>query len=261
MQDNISPNGSEGAEDIEIAHSHRNAGPSMASPSNGGPAWLLPASILLAAVIIAGAIIYLVHSGGGTATPGTDGTDDTSQDLPSPTVSDRDVLLGNADAPVSIIEYGDYQCPFCSEFFVDTEPTLRAQYIQTGKAKMVFRNFSFLGPESDAAAAAAECAKDQQHFWEYHDALYSAEHKDANENNGNLNRALFMKLATDLKLDTAAFGKCIDSGTYATKAQTDTDDAQQYGVQSTPTVFINEEKIEGALPTSQFTTLIDSFLK
>lgn len=227
------------------------------APTAASQAWLLPASILLAALIVGGSIVYLVHKG--PAAPAAPG-EVVEETFPPPSIADNDVVIGDLNAPVSLIEFGDYQCPFCVEFFLKTEPVLRSQYIETGKAKMVFRNFSFLGPESDAAAAAAECAKDQKKFWEYHDALYTAEGKDGAENNGNLNRALFMKLAGDLKLDTVAFGKCIDDGTYAAKVQTDTQSADQYGVRSTPTLFINEEKIEGALPASQFSAAIDAVL-
>jgi protein-disulfide isomerase len=230
---------------------------------------MLPASIVIAALIIGGSIVYLVHSNqalhGPTGVAGVGNTATTTTAAP-PATADRDVVLGDANAPVSIIEYGDYQCPFCGAFFKDTEPVIRT-YIQAGKAKMVFRNFSFLGPESDAAAAAAECAVDQHHFWEYHDALYDTEvkeqdaHPGASENSGNLTRALFIKLATDLKLDVPAFTQCIDKNTYATTVQQQTQNAQQYGVQSTPTVFINGQKFEGALPTTQFTAAIDAALK
>ncbi len=120
-------------------------------------------------------------------------------DVPPP--GSGDVILGDANAPVTIIEYGDYQCPFCGRFFSEVEPLIRSQYIQTGKAKMVFRNYPFLGPESDAAAEAAECAKDQGQYWAYHDALYSAKIQSPTENNGILNKDLFEKIASDLKLN------------------------------------------------------------
>jgi len=235
------------------------ASASAPATNSAAQAWLLPASILLGAIIVGGSIIYMVNSGKApqSGTPGTG----TTTTVATPTVSETaDVVLGDANAPVSLIEYGDYQCPFCHDFFKETESVIRDQYIKTGKVKMVFRNFSFLGPESDTAAAAAECAKDQQHFWDYHDALYNAETKDGKENNGNITRAFLIKLAGDAKLDVPAFTSCVDSGKYATKIQQDMQDAQQYGVNSTPTVFINGQKFEGALPTAQFTAAIDAAL-
>lgn len=242
---------------------------SETSVRSGNQAWLLPASILVAALLISGSIVYLVHSGkGATPNPPVAGDDiDPPVTAEAPKLSDRDVVLGDPNAPVALIEYGDYQCPFCAQFFTGIEPTLRSQYIQTGKVKMVFRNLVFvdrLSPqtfdESHKAAEAAECAKDQQKFWEYHDAIYAAEAKDEVENNGNLNRDFFMKTAADLKLDTKAFASCIDSGKYADKPEADNADAAQYGVNSTPTVFINDTKLTGLLPLAQYRSAIDAAL-
>ncbi len=115
-------------------------------------------------------------------------------------LSDRDVILGDPNAPVTIIEYGDYQCPFCARFYTDVEQFIRDEYIASGKVKMVFRNYAFLGPESVAAAEAAECAKDQGKFWEYHDQLYEAENKDGREHNGNLAKDLFVQISEELGL-------------------------------------------------------------
>ena len=98
------------------------------------------------------------------------------------TLGSRDAVLGNANAPVTIIEYGDYQCPFCTRYFSQIQPVIKSQYIDTGKAKMVFRDFSFLGPESTAAANAAQCAEDQGKLWSYHDALYAAKVADEAKN-------------------------------------------------------------------------------
>lgn len=224
--------------------------------------YFLPMSILTAAVLISGSILYAVgrqdlsrktNPGAAVGSPGT------------PTgkmeISARDVILGDPKAPVTLIEYGDYQCPFCGHFFTETEPLLREQYIKTNKVRMVFRNFQFLGPESTAAAAAAECAKDQRQFWNYHDALYRAEVQDGKERNGNLNRGLFLKIAGDLKLDTNAFTNCIDIQKYTTFIEKDRADAQALGVNSTPTTFVNSQKIVGAEPFTAFKTLIDEELK
>jgi protein-disulfide isomerase len=114
-----------------------------------------------------------------------------------------DVVLGDPNAKVTLVEYGDYQCPFCGRFFSEVEPLIRQNYIQTGKVNMIFRNFEFLGPESEASAEASECAKDQGKFWEYHDALYSAKVADTagGENDGSLNRDLFLKIANNLGLN------------------------------------------------------------
>lgn len=233
-----------------------------------GRDYLLPASILIAAIMISGSIMYLVGNGnknfqrldlGQADVPGATVPTVATGDVPQ--VSDRDVILGNSKAPVTLIEYGDYQCPFCGRFFTQVEPPLRDNYIKNGKVRMVFRNFQFLGPESTAAAGAAECAKDQRQYWAYHDALFTAEIADGRENNGNLTRDLFLKLAGDLKLDVSAFTNCIDSNKYASQVSKDTADAQAHGVNSTPTTFVNDQKLQGALPFAQFASVIDGFLK
>jgi protein-disulfide isomerase len=115
-------------------------------------------------------------------------------------LTSRDVILGNANAPVTVSEYGDYQWPFCELFSANVQPLIDQQYVQTGKANFVFRNFPFLGPESLDAGAAVECAKDSGKFWEYHNALYAAKTEDAQkygggENDGFLNRDMFLNLA------------------------------------------------------------------
>ncbi len=231
--------------------------------------YFLPISILVAGVMISGSIIYLVGSknsapaavlgnnnqlaavGTGLAQSGSKGLD----------LSSGDVILGDPRAPVTFIEYGDYQCPYCGMFFTQVEQKLRDEYIKTGKVRMVFRNFQFLGPESTAAGAAAECAKDQKQFWAYHDALYIAEIADGKEHNGNLNRTLFLKLASDLKLDVNAFTSCLDGGKYTARVAEDTPRAQDVGVNSTPTSFVNGQKLTGALPYAQFKGAIDTALK
>jgi len=224
----------------------------------------LPVSILVAAVLISGSIIYAVgvfNSGGRAGKTSADLKSAAADQALKQEISPRDVVLGDPKAPVTLIEYGDYQCPFCGKFFKDVEPPLRENYIKTGKVKMVFRNFQFLGPESTNAAEAAECAKDQGKFWTYHDALYAAELKDGEENNGNLKKELFIALAKSAGLDINAFTSCYDSGKYAAQVQKDTEDGQALGVNSTPTTFINGEKTQGALPYSQFQTIIENALK
>ncbi len=232
----------------------------METNTREGRDHLLPASILVAAILISGSIIYLVRSGNVRSEPNPAADNGQVQIGGAQKTSDRDVVLGEADAPVTLIEYGDYQCPFCGRFFTDTEPGLREEYIKTGKVKMAFRNFQFLGPESIAAAEAAECAKDQGKFWNYHDALFRAEVADGVESNGNLSRELFLKLAKELSLDTPAFTACFDSGKYKSLIENDLTDAQKYGVDSTPTTFINGQLIQGAQPYAQFKTLIDNLL-
>jgi len=226
----------------------------------------LPASILIAGVLIAGSVIYsagrktpnpVPQPTGGNNPPAVAGADLTK----ALAVGNRDVILGDAKAPVTLIEYGDYQCPFCGKMFTQVEPQLREEYIKTGKVKMVYRNFQFLGTESANAGASAECAKDQGKFWAYHDALYTAEIKDGSENNGNLNKTLFVKLAGDAGLDVPAFTSCYDSGKYTAQVEKDRTAAGAIGVNSTPTSYVNGQMVQGAQPYSAFKSVIDIALQ
>ncbi len=239
--------------------------------------YLLPISILVAGIMVSGSILYLVGSKNAPAnTGGTPNVPSAPTPTPpagiAPKVSASDAVLGSSNAPVTVIEYGDYQCPFCGQFFSGAEAQIRTQYVKTGKVKLVFKNFAFLdrrpglpstANESHDAAAAADCAKDQGKFWEFHDLLYQSKLKDAanGEDDGFFNRALFLGFARSLNLDANAFASCFDSGKYKTQIDQDTADAQAAGVNSTPTIFVNSQQFLGALPFAQFQTAIEGFLK
>lgn len=222
--------------------------------------WMLPASILIAAVLISGSIIYLVKSNKGNAggalveqTGQTGGAGAVQEDVAK--LGSRDVILGDPNAPVTVIEYADFQCPYCGRFFETTEKQIRENYIKSGKVKMVYRDFPFIDQftddakkknESHLSAEAAECAKDQGKFWAFHDALYNSEITDSHENNGNLNRALFVTLAKNVGLDVDGFSSCYDSHKYAEAVSKSVNDAQAIGVNSTPTTFVNGKNIVDA---------------
>ena len=180
------------------------------------------------------------------------------------TLSSRDEILGNANAPVTIVEYGDYQCPFCTRYFSQIQPLIKSQYIDTGKAKMVFRDFPFLGPESTAAANAAQCAGDQGKLWSYHDALYTAKIGDENtnqnaENDGFFTRAEFLSLAGQVGLNVPTFTTCLDGNQDANAVAAEKAAAVAVGVASTPTTIVNGKMVTeadgsdaGADPTAVF---------
>ncbi len=226
----------------------------------------LPASILIAGVLIAGSVIYSAGKGAPNPTPPPSTGNNQQAAAPANLtealkIGNRDVILGDPKAPVTLIEYGDYQCPFCGKMFSQVEPQLREEYIKTGKVKMVYRNFQFLGTESTNAGASAECAKDQGKFWAYHDELYKAEIADGKENSGNLNRALFVSLAGKAGLDANAFASCYDSNKYVAQVEKDKNDAGAIGVNSTPTNYINGQMVQGAQPYSAFKSVIDIALQ
>ncbi|MEK7647106.1 MAG: thioredoxin domain-containing protein, partial [Patescibacteria group bacterium] len=141
----------------------------------------MPASILAAGFLIALAVLYTNGSSKENTPSDSSGsaTVDASKILRQ---RDSDVVLGNPEAPVTVVEYSDFQCPFCGRFFHTTLSEFKENYIKTGQAKFIYRDFAFLGQESIDAAAAAKCAGDQGKFWDYHDYLFSHQ---SGENQGN----------------------------------------------------------------------------
>ncbi|MFA5099187.1 MAG: thioredoxin domain-containing protein [Candidatus Paceibacterota bacterium] len=216
----------------------------------------LAASILIAAILISASVIYAV----GVKNPGTQ-TEKTIE-LSKPQIND-DVVLGDPNAPVTIFIFSDYQCPFCGKFYKETELQIRKNYVETGKIKMVYKDFPFLGSESVAASEAADCAKDQGKYWDYHDAIFDAEVKEFtetgnSENTGNLNRDTFKKIAENLKMNVDDFLSCFDSGKYSSEVEKDATETKSVMEEtSTPTIFVNDKMIQGAYPYNIFSQAIE----
>jgi protein-disulfide isomerase len=226
--------------------------------------YILPASILIAAILISGSLIYLAGVKGLKPQTQTAAIQEAAK-ITSPQIDD-DVILGDPQAPVTIFIFSDYQCPFCGKFFKETELLIRKNYVETGKAKMIYKDFAFLGPESIAASQAAECARDQGKYWAYHDAIFNIEIKEFdtlgnNEHTGNLNKEAFKKIASDLKMNVDEFLACFDSQKYAAEVERDIKEANSVMDRaSTPTIFINEKIIQGAYPYNIFSQAIDEAL-
>ncbi|MBI5220389.1 MAG: DsbA family protein [Candidatus Liptonbacteria bacterium] len=233
---------------------------------------LVAFSIIIAGILIAGSIIY--SSGAGIAT--SEGSVENAV-VPSPagkpaptggvtstlltTVQPGEAVLGDPKAPLLFVEYGDYQCPFAGRFFTQLQPELIKNYVQTGKVRFVYRNYPFIGPESYLTSQATKCAGDQNKFWEYHDALFRAEIKDAKENNGNIQRDFLIQVAQDAKLSAKTFATCFDSKKYEAESRQDLDKAKSVGVEGTPTSFVNGEKFPGgAVPFEQYSAFLDKML-
>jgi protein-disulfide isomerase len=230
----------------------------------------LPISILAAAIMIGGALVFATLYKGGASAP-TTGTGTTPPTTGTSTINTmvmtpgaRDAILGNATAPVTIVEYGDYQCPFCGDFYSQTEPQIIQNYVNTGKARFVFRNFAFLGAESTAAAEAADCAEDQNLLWSYHNALYTAKVADVNnggsEDDGFFSTAELLKLGQQVGVNMGTFTSCVNNNTDGNLVAAEKAAASAQGVNSTPTFFINGTMITGAQPYSIFQQAIDSAL-
>jgi len=167
---------------------------------------------------------------------------------------DDDPMKGDANAPVTIIEWSDFECPFCSRFYEQTLPLIQEQYIDTGKVKLVYRDFPLtsLHPTAQKAAEAAECADEQGKFWEYHDKIF--------ENQALLSVTSLKQWAADLGLDTEKFNDCLDSGKMASEVNKDLQDGADVGIRGTPGFIINGQLISGAQPFSVFQQVIESQL-
>ena len=175
---------------------------------------------------------------------------------PSPTAEvsiDDDAILGNRDAPVTIIEFSDYECPFCGRFHEQTFPQIKEEYIDTGKVRFVFRDFPLSFHENaQKASEAAECADEQGKFWEYNEILF--------KNQDKLAVSDLKDYAKGLGLDETEFNSCLDSGKMASEVAKDMSEGQAYGVKGTPAFFINGKLISGAQPLSAFKQAIDAAL-
>src|SRR3989338_10732545 len=176
---------------------------------------------------------------------------------PSPTVqvsADDDPVKGDPNSPVEIIEFSDFQCPFCSRWYSDALPQIQKEYIDTGKVKLVYRDFplSSIHPQATPAAEAAECAKEQGKFWEFHDKIF--------QNQAAMNDASYKQWAQELGLNTQQFNDCVDKRKYQSEVTKDYQDGQAAGVTGTPSFFVNGINIRGAQPFSAFKTIIDQEL-
>jgi protein-disulfide isomerase len=161
---------------------------------------------------------------------------------------DDDPSLGPADAAVTIIEFSDFQCPFCTKWQVEVWPEIQKAF--PDQVRLVYRDFPLYGlhDNAEAAAEAADCAGEQGAYWKYHDKLFSAE-------NG-LGAVAFKQYADELGLDSGKFSSCLESGIYKDEVKADYEYASKLGVSSTPTFFINGIPVVGAQPFSVFQQLI-----
>ena len=166
-------------------------------------------------------------------------------------------IKGDVNAKVTIVEFSDFQCPFCKRFFDETEGQLNDQYVKTGKVKIYFRNYPLpFHQNAQKAAEAAECAGQQGKFWEMHDVMFT---KGAGDGTG-LAVADLKQYAADLKLDTTKFNTCLDTSATAAAVKKDSDDGQAAGVSGTPSFIVNGQLVVGAQPFSAFKTAIDAAL-
>jgi protein-disulfide isomerase len=215
-----------------------------------GRAWPLFVGLPL---ILAVAVAAVIFSGGGERS-GLAEQERPPQPAEEEGPSDEAGLghpaLGSADAPVVMVEYGDFQCPFCAKFAREVEPKLVERYVEDGTLRMEWRDFPYLGRESLAAALAARAAQEQGKFWEYHDLLYENQ-------SGGFSDERLIELAREAGLDVEEFESSFKSGEYEPLVREDFLEGQKRGVSGTPTFVINGTVVAGAQPLGVFEDVIE----
>ncbi len=222
-------------------------------------------AIVAAAVLISGSLIYLGSQLGGTDARIAAGIEDyvkkqqQGQQAPTPSGpvdvdEDGDPVKGDKNAPITIIEFSDYECPFCTRFVTDTLPQLEEKYISTGKVKLVYRDFPLsFHANARPAAMAAECVFNQggdDAYYEMHDKIF--------ENQRSINNDNLKAWASEIGYDITT---CLDNEETGEEVDADFADGQKAGVRGTPAFFINGRLISGAQPFSVFESIIEEELK
>jgi len=188
-----------------------------------------------------------------TAEPSTDPTDPLAQ--LARREPDDPMAMGDADAPVVLIAYSEFQCPFCGKFARDTAPVLEQKYVEDGTLRIEYRDFPYLGKESMTAALAGRAAAAQRRFWQYHDAMYAHQ---LPPNSGHLDEDHLAGVAEKPGLDVADFRRDMASKDARKQVTRDFQEGQAIGVTGTPTFLINGTPVVGAQPTKVFERAIES---
>jgi protein-disulfide isomerase len=168
--------------------------------------------------------------------------------------ADDPTALGEVDAPVVMINYSEYQCPFCGKFARDTKPELVERYVEDGTLRIEWRDFPYLGPESTTAAKAGYAAGQQGSFWEFHDAMFADQQPP---NSGRLTEDYLADKAEQIGLDVEQFRADMGSKEAAATVKRDFDEGQQIGVTGTPAFIVNGRPIMGAQPTEVFVEAVE----
>ena len=176
-------------------------------------------------------------------------------------MSQASPIFGSVDSPVTIIEFGDYQCPNCQKWFLNTKPDIVTNYIDTGKSNLYFVDLAFLGDDSLTAAAATYCADEQERYWDYHSYLYS---NQRGIDGGWADASSLQDYAEVLELDTDSFARCMDSKKYEKSIVFNMEEAINNEIKVTPSFIIvganGQETIKGPQPFPVFEKIIESFL-
>ena len=170
-------------------------------------------------------------------------------------------IIGKTNAPITMVEFADFQCPFCGRFASDTFQQIVKNYVDTGKVKFVYKQYPLpFHPNAQPAAMASECATEQGKFWPMHDKLYATQTIWASQDATTVKKT-FKEYAVSLGLNAASFNSCLDSNKYSDKIQKESSEGSQYGISGTPTFYIGNQKagytqILGAQPLPSFEQMI-----
>jgi len=165
-------------------------------------------------------------------------------------------MMGSATARVTIEVFSDFLCSHCADFTALVEPVIIAEYVQPGTVKLIYRHFPVIAPLSSTAAAASECAADQQRFWPYHDELFARASRGELRTDGDLEAA-----ARKVGLAQTTFRQCMRGAETRGRVDADRRDGERRGVRGTPTSFVNGDMVPGAQPIEVFRGAIEAALK
>ncbi len=212
--------------------------------------------------IIAVVVVAIIASAAVSQTEDESLNLDMSRTHGSVTTAMGSPILGSESAPITIIEFGDYQCHQCYNWYHNTKDSIMENYINTGKANLVFVDLAFLGRDSPEAAAATYCAEEQGKYWEYHDILYNFQE---GIDTGWANNERLKAFAITLDLDMELFVSCLDSNKYDKRVNSNVSEARKHGASGTPTFIIvgpdgQQEKVVGAQPYSVFQNVLESMI-
>ncbi|MDO8508155.1 MAG: DsbA family protein [Nanoarchaeota archaeon] len=229
-------------------------------------------TFILAAILIVGAFVFFM--GDDNTSPTGNVVNNPGNPLPGQNArveidADDDAVLGDKDAPVEIIEFSDYQCPFCRKFWTETYSQIKKEYVETGKVKFVYRDFPLdsIHPAATPAGIAAECVREKggdEAYFKMHDKIFT----EGNILDGGSATAPVTKTAqfgaVELKKWAKELGydigSCLDSNKYKSEIQNDLAEGSAAGVQGTPAFFVNGKLLSGAQPFSAFKQAIDAEL-
>lgn len=171
-----------------------------------------------------------------------------------------DPYLGRDNAKVTIVEFYDFQCPSCALFHFGAGDAILEKYVKNGLARIVYKDFPFLGEESLTAAYAARCANEQGKFFEYYDLLFSRQAESGAENANLFSYSRLSAFAAEVGANQDLFESCLSAGKYKASVLKSLEDGKAAGVTATPTIFINNQKVEGSATFESYQKIIEEEL-